>query len=181
MLDNGPDGVSVASSVIVAGDSAGGNLTLVLLACLRDERHRLPNCAIALSPITDGRYTSPSIKDNLESDVMLKSLVKRFSWMPRAFIGLVARKLGGGDPKDPKISPLLGDLAGLPPILVQASEIEILRDDGRRYVNKAIASGVDATLQLWAKMPHVWQIFHPDLPEADQAFNEIKAFIESHS
>jgi acetyl esterase/lipase len=76
---------------------------------------------------------------------------------------------------------LLGDLAGLPPILVQASEIEILRDDGRRYVNKAIASGVDATLQLWAKMPHVWQIFHPDLPEADQAFNEIKAFIESHS
>ena len=180
MLENGPLERSPPSSVFVAGDSAGGNLALVLIANLRDMGLRLPNAALALSPITDGRYANPSIRDNLESDVMLKSLVKRFAWIPRPLIGLVARSLTGGDAKDPMISPLLGDLSNLPPILIQASEIEILRDDGRRYINKAVASGVDARLQLWANMPHVFQIFYPELPESDQAFTEISRFIEAH-
>lgn len=180
MLENGPHGQSGPSSVFVAGDSAGGNLALVLNANLRDMGLRLPNAVIALSPITDGRYASPSIKDNLESDVMLKSLVKRFSWMPRSLISLLVTFLAKGDPKDPMISPLLGNLENLPPTLIQASEIEILRDDGRRYINKAVASGVDARLQLWANMPHVFQIFYPELPESDQAFTEISRFIEAH-
>jgi acetyl esterase/lipase len=85
------------------------------------------------------------------------------------------------DTKDPRISPLLGDLSGLPPILVQASDSEILRDDGRRYVNKAVAAGSNAVLQLWANMPHVWQIFDPELPEASEAFEEIRLFLERHT
>jgi acetyl esterase/lipase len=180
MLENGPLGRSSPSSVFVAGDSAGGNLALVLVANLRDMGLRPPNAVLALSPITDGRYINPSIKGNLESDVMLKSLVKRFAWIPRPLIGLVGRFLIGEDARDSMISPLLGDLSNLPPMLIQASEVEILRDDARRYINKAVASGVDARLQLWANMPHVFQIFYPELPESDQAFTEISRFLESY-
>jgi acetyl esterase/lipase len=162
MLNNGPEGGSQAANAYVAGDSAGGNLTLCLTAWVRDTEKRAPNAVVALSPITDSRLSSPSIKANLESDVILKSLAKH-------------------DTKDPRISPLLGDLSRLPPILVQASDSEILRDDGRRYVNKAVAAGSNAVLQLWANMPHVWQIFDPELPEASEAFEEIKLFLERHT
>jgi acetyl esterase/lipase len=76
---------------------------------------------------------------------------------------------------------LHGELSDLSPILVQISEHEILRDDGRRYVNKAVAAGTDATLQVWPHMPHVWHIFYPRLPESDKAFEQIKLFIDRHS
>ena len=83
-------------------------------------------------------------------------------------------------PLDPIISPLLGNLSDLAPLLIQASEIEILRDDGRRYVNKAAVAGSDATLQLLADMPLVWQIFYPELPAATEAFGEIEEFLKRH-
>jgi acetyl esterase/lipase len=181
MLNNGPEGGSQAANAYVAGDSAGGNLALCLTAWIRDTEKRVPNAVVALSPITDSRLASPSIKTNLESDVILKSLAKQLSWVPSMFISLVARRLAKHDTKDPRISPLLGDLSGLPPILVQASDSEILRDDGRRYVNKAVAAGSNAVLQLWANMPHVWQIFDPELPEASEAFEEIRLFLERHT
>ena len=154
---------------------------MCLTAWVRDTEKRAPNAVVALSPITDSRLSSPSIKANLESDVILKSLAKQLSWVPSMFISLVARRLAKHDTKDPRISPLLGDLSRLPPILVQASDSEILRDDGRRYVNKAVAAGSNAVLQLWANMPHVWQIFDPELPEASEAFEEIKLFLERHT
>jgi acetyl esterase/lipase len=84
-------------------------------------------------------------------------------------------------PAHPDISPIYGDLANMPPILVHASNHEMLRDDGRRYVNKARQAGTDARLQLWQHMPHVWHIFYPNLPEADQAFEQIRLFINQHS
>lgn len=183
MLKNSPEGTynTAPTAVFVAGDSAGGNLTLSLLNWIRDNQRRAPNAALALSPVTDSRFTSPSIRTNLESDVMLKPLANRLSWLPGFLFSLGGRYMSGRGASDPVISPLLADLSGLPPILVQCSECEILRDDGRRYVNKAVLAGTDASLQRWDNVPHVWQIFYPDLPEAAEAFDEIEAFFKRHS
>lgn len=186
MLENGPQGpdadtLEFPTAVFVAGDSAGGNLTLVLLAWARDNQRRAPNAALALSPVTDSRYTSPSIRGNLNSDVILKPLAKRLAWVPGFMIGLAARFMAGHRASDPVVSPLLGDLAKLPPLLVLASDCEILRDDGRRYVNKAVEAGTDATLMLWDNVPHVWPIFYPDLPEATEALEQVDGFFKRHS
>ena len=183
MLENGPQGpdATAPSAVFVAGDSAGGNLTLVLLAWIRDTQRAAPNAALALSPVTDARFVSPSIRGNLESDVILRPLAKRLAWVPGFLIGLAGRFMAGHKASDPVVSPLLGDLAGLPPILVLASDCEILRDDGRRYVNKAVEAGTDASLMLWDNVPHVWPIFYPDLPEAAEALEQVDVFFKRHS
>ncbi len=186
MLENGPRGpdaetLESPSCVFVAGDSAGGNLTLVLLAWIRDNQRPVPNAALALSPVTDARFVSPSIRGNLDSDVILRPLAKRLAWVPGFMIGLAGRFMAGHRASDPVVSPLLGDLAGLPPILVLASDCEILRDDGRRYVNKAVEAGTDATLMLWDNVPHVWPIFYPDLPEAGEALEQVDIFFKAHS
>jgi acetyl esterase/lipase len=75
------------------------------------------------------------------------------------------------------ISPVYGDLSNLPPVLVHASEAEMLLDDGRRYVNRARAAGSPATLQTWGHVVHAWQIFNPELPEAVAALEEIGKFL----
>ena len=181
LLDNGSQGPGKAANMLVAGDSAGGNLTLVLLALLRDSGGRAPNAAVCLSPVTDCRFNSPSIFSNLSSDVMLKPLASRITRVPKILLRLSARHLARDNPSDPLISPLLGDLSNLPPTLVLASHDEILRDDGRRYVNKAVASGSKAEFVYFMKMPHVWPIFYPDLPEAELAFQQISGFLDRHS
>ena len=83
------------------------------------------------------------------------------------------------NPSDPVISPLRGDLSRLPPVLVQASEVEMLFDDSRRYVNRAQAAGSPVRLQCWRHMVHVWQIFNPELPEAREALAEIGKFLDA--
>ena len=82
-------------------------------------------------------------------------------------------------PANPIASPLLGDLSGLPPTLVQASESEMLLDDARRYVYKACASGSPAKLQTWADMVHIWQIFDPQIPQAVEAWDEIGKYLKA--
>ena len=81
-------------------------------------------------------------------------------------------------PNDPVVSPLRGDLSRLPPVLVQASEVEMLFDDSRRYVNRARAAGSPVRLQRWNHMVHVWQIFNPELTEAREALAEIGKFLD---
>ena len=83
------------------------------------------------------------------------------------------------NPSDPVISPLRGDLAGLPPVLLQASEVEMLFDDSQRYANRAQAAGSPVRLQRWNHMVHVWQIFNPELPEAREALAEIGKFLNA--
>lgn len=180
MIENGSQGSGQASTLLVAGDSAGGNLTLMLLAWLRDTDRRAPNAAIAFSPVTDCRLSSPSITGNLNSDVMLKPLASRLARLPKFLIPLGARVMAKDNTSDPVISPLLGELGKLPPTLVLASDTEILRDDGRRYANKAAASGSTAEFLYWQNMPHVWPIFYPQLPEAEQAFEQVQRFIERY-
>ena len=181
LLDHGPAGPEAASAIFVAGDSAGGNLTLSLIAWVRDQGLRAPNAAVALSPATDATLGSPSLKNNLGTDPMLGPLFKPLTRIPRTVLLWATWLQNRLRPSDPVLSPVFGDLSGLPPLLVHASESEMLFDDSRRYVNKAIAAGSPVTLQTWRHMVHVWQIYHPDLPEGREAFGEIGKFLQAHS
>lgn len=182
LLQHSPEGKDKhISAIFIAGDSAGGNLTLSLLSWIRDSKRTLPNAAVALSPVTDMRMVNPSIKGNSRHDVVLGPLYKKLNKVPRMLWSIGSFWSTGYRANHPDISPLHGDLANLPPILIHASEHEILRDDARRYVNKAVQAGTDARLQIWMHMPHVWHIFHPRLPEANQAFDQIGVFLKEHS
>ncbi len=177
LLDHGPNGAQPASSVFVGGDSAGGNLTLSLIAWVRDQGLRAPDAAFAFSPATDGTFGSPSLKTNRASDAMLGPLLGWMTHVPSALLLWGSFYGARMSPRNPVVSPLLGDLSGLPPLLVQASRSEMLVDDARRYVNKARAAGSPARLQTWGGMVHVWQIFNPELPEANQALDELGKFL----
>ena len=164
MLEHGPEGAAPASAVFVAGDSAGGNLTLSLIHWLRDQGLRTPDAAVALSPLTDATLSSPSLRANLHSDPMLGPLFGPMARVPQALLlwfGWLQTRI---KPNDPLISPLRADLSRLPPLLLQASEVEMLFDDSQRYVNRAQAAGSPVRLQRWNHMVHVWQIFNPELP-----------------
>ena len=182
ILDNGPDGKTGApSSFFIAGDSAGGNLTLTTIAWARDMGLPAVNAAVALSPLTDSTFSSPSMRSNIETDHMLGPSLGSMTKMPqlvRTWIGLIMNRV---KPNDPRVSPVFGDLSDLPPTLVQASEAEVLLDDSRRWVNKAQDAGTDATLQTWPHVLHVWQIFGDEMPEAKEAFENIGRFIERHA
>lgn len=177
LLANGPDGAQPARTVFVAGDSAGGNLTLALLAWVRDQGLRAPDAAVALSPATDSTAASPSLKSNLATDPMLGPLFAPLTRVPRTLLLWGAWLQNRINPRDPRVSPVYGDLSRLPPVLVQVSGCEMLRDDGRRWVNRARAAGSPARLQVWDHMIHVWQLFNPELPEANQALDEIARFL----
>ena len=179
MLEHGPEGAAPASAVFVAGDSAGGNLTLSLLNWVRDEGQRAPDAAVVLSPLTDATLSSPSLRTNLATDPMLGPLFGPMARVPQALMlwfGWLQTRIR---PSDPLVSPLRADLSRLPPVLVQASEVEMLFDDSRRYVNRAQAAGSPVRLQRWNHMVHVWQIFNPELTEAREALAEIGKFLEA--
>jgi epsilon-lactone hydrolase len=179
LLANGADGAAPAQAVFVAGDSAGGNLTLSLIAWVRDAGLRAPDAAVALSPLTDATLASPSLRANVHSDAMLGPLFGKLARVPRwvmLWVGWLQTRI---NPSDPVISPLRGDLSRLPPVLLQASEVEMLHDDSRRYANRAQAAGSPVRLQRWNHMVHVWQIFNPELTEAREALAEIGKFLNA--
>ena len=177
ILDNGPDGASPASKVYVGGDSAGGNLTLSLIAWVRDQGLRQPDAAVALSPVVDGTFSSPTLKTNMATDAMLGPLFGEMAKVPADLLLWYSWWQNRIAPSSPLVSPVFDDLRGLPPTLVQASEAEMLYGDAVRYVNKAVAAGSPARLQSWPHMVHVWQIFYPQLKEAGEAWDEIGKFI----
>jgi acetyl esterase/lipase len=179
MLENGPEGNAPASAVYVAGDSAGGNLTLSLIAWVRDQGLRAPDAAVALSPATDGTLGSPSLRTNVATDAMLGPLFGRLTRVPRSALLWGAWMSHRIRPNHPIVSPVFGDLSNLPPVLIHASDLEMLLDDSVRYTNKARASGSPVTLQTWNHMVHVWHIFDPELTEARQSFDEIAKFLKS--
>ncbi|HKL63185.1 MAG TPA: alpha/beta hydrolase fold domain-containing protein, partial [Woeseiaceae bacterium] len=181
MLGHGPDGAGEPADAYVAGDSAGGNLTLALIAWIRDHRLRQADAAVALSPITDSTYSSPSMRSNIVTDEMLGPMLGPLMKTPRWLLAYATLYLARMKPQNPLISPIFGDLSSLPPTLIQASTSEMLTDDCRRYVNKARAAGSPAELQLWPDMVHVWQIFEPVSAEAREAIERIAEFLGRHS
>lgn len=181
ILEYGPAGRGGPRELFVAGDSAGGNLTLVITAWARDQGIRQVDGAIALSPVTDSTFRSPSLRDNGETDPMLGPSVGPMMRIPRLLLLVLIMFSARMRPKNPLISPLHGDLSDLPHTLMHASEAEMLYDDCRRYAVKAEEAGSPVTLQTWPFMVHVWQIFHDVLPEANEALDEIEAFVASRS
>ncbi len=178
ILEHGPAGEGPVSELVVAGDSAGGNLTLAVIAWARDEGLRAANAAVALSPATDAAFTSPSLAANVATDHMLGPVFGRVTRLPRALTLWLSWLTYRVRPCDPRVSPVYGNLEGLPPTLVHASEAEMLLDDARRYVKKATAAGSEATLETWHHMLHVWHAFEHRLPEAKEAFEHIARFLE---
>lgn len=179
IIDHGPDGKAPLDFLMVAGDSAGGHLTLSVIAWARDAGLRPADRVIAYSPATDITLDSPSLRSNLESDAMLGP---QFGWLlriPRPLFFWLLWWLFKIRPSHPHASPLRGDLSGLPPTLIQVSEAEMLLDDARRYVNKANASGSSAVLQSWPHMVHVWKMFIDVLPQAEEAFEKAHEFISN--
>jgi acetyl esterase/lipase len=154
--------------VIVAGDSAGGGLALALLVRLRDAGRPLPAGGVVLSPWTDLSGSNPSIGANEDLDIMLgRPLLDHWA----------ASYLAGAAADLPDASPLFADLAGLPPLLVQVGDTEVLLDDGARLAARADAAGVDVTLEVEPDMFHVWAFFAGIVPESDAALDSAAAWI----
>lgn len=155
--------------IVVAGDSAGGNLTLTTLMALRDAGDPLPAAAVCISPMTDLAGTGESFSTNKDP-----LLTTRFA------LSMARYYAGGQDPRLPLISPHYGSLHEFPPLLIHVGEDEILLSDSMRLADNARADGVEVRLVIWPKMWHVWHAFVPYLPEAQQAVAEIGAFIGEH-
>lgn len=161
-----------ADSIIVAGDSAGGGLALALLVALRDSGEPLPAAALLFSPWTDLAATGATLASNDGADPMFRG----------AAIARAARfYLGATSPTHPYVSPLYADLGGLPPLLIQAGSTEVLLDDARRVAERARTAQGDVQFEVWARMPHVWQLFAPFVPEATRALDEAAAFAKRHA
>jgi acetyl esterase/lipase len=174
LRENGPAGRAPARSTFVAGDSAGGNLTLALLLALKQRSLPFPNAAIPISPATDFLATGESYRSRAERDPILTMGPEGIRMLSLVYLQ------GNAKPEDPLVSPLYGDPAGLPPLLFHVGDAEILLDDSTRMAEKARAAGVDVTLEVWPDMPHVWHAFAPFLPEATQAIEQIGAFVRKH-
>ena len=154
--------------IVIAGDSAGGGLTLAALLAIRDAKLPMPAGAVPISPWTDLEGTGESVRTRAAKDVMvsqdnLASSAKQY--------------YGKHDPRNPLISPLHADFRGLPPMLLHVGDAEILRDDATRVAARAKAAGVKVELEVWDEMPHVWHVFAKILPEGQQAIDKIGKFV----
>jgi acetyl esterase/lipase len=159
------------TKIALMGDSAGGNLALVLLSIASARASNggvAPVGAVVFSPTTDLALTGESFDTRAEADPY-------FTKSQAA--GLVHSYLGGTDPKNPLASPLYADLSGQPPIRVHVGDDEVLLDDSRRYVERAVAAGVDAKLDLWMGMPHGFVTNVGGFNAARQALKASGAFL----
>ncbi|WP_341705063.1 alpha/beta hydrolase fold domain-containing protein [Ferrovibrio sp.] len=155
-----------ADRIWLAGDSAGGGLALALMLAARQQALLLPAACALFSPWTDLACTGAAITEN----------AGRCAWFMPAQVGFAAGLYAGATATDhPLVSPLYGDLAGLPPLLVHASDSELLRDDAVRLADRAAAAGVRVALHLWHGLPHAWPNFAGLMPEGDACLDETVA------
>lgn len=165
LLDQGID----PGDIVIAGDSAGGGLTLSTLLALKEQKLPMPACAYMLSPLLDVSDNAPSRWKNALSDTLLPAPAKR-GINPRPLY------LGEHDAKDPKVSPINGNFSGLPPLYIQVSDSEMLLDDSLRLARRGHTYEVEVNVDIWRKVPHVWQAF-AFLPESDQALEKAGRFL----
>ncbi|MFC1884163.1 alpha/beta hydrolase [Thermodesulfobacteriota bacterium] len=157
-------------NIVIGGDSSGGNQTLATLLKIRDQGLPMPAGAFALSPAIDYTLESKTKYSNRETDMLSDRGV---FWWDLAY-------LGNSDPYNPYISPVYGDLKGIPRLLLQVSTSEMLYDHSTRFVERARAAGVEAVLQEWDDMMHVWQGYGlHDLPEARESIDKIGEFVRN--
>jgi len=158
--------------IVIAGDSAGGGLTVAALVALRDAGDAPPAAGVCLSPWVDMEGIGESWTTKAQADPIDK---------PEALLEMAKAYLGGANPRTPLAAPLYADLAGLPPMLIHVGTAEVLLDDSVRLAKRARAAGVDVTLEQWEDMIHVWHFFGSILPEGQQALDRIGEFIRKHT
>lgn len=167
LLDRGADPGRIA----IAGDSAGGGLTVAAMLAARARGLPLPAAAVCFSPWVDMEGLGESMETRAAVDPMVQK--EGLLW----YAGLY---LGGADARDPLAAPLYADLAGLPPVLVQVGDAETLLDDATRLAARLRAAGTEVELDVWPDMIHVWQLFAPILSEGREAVAKAGRFVARH-
>ncbi|MGE5212010.1 MAG: alpha/beta hydrolase [Acidobacteriota bacterium] len=160
------------SSIVLAGDSAGGGLTVATLMALRDAGDRLPAGGICLSPWADLSQSGATIHSNATIDPMVRA--DDLDRWADAYAGTT-------DPRRPELSPLFGDLTGLPPLHIEVGTAEVLLDDSRRLAARVRASGGEVTYFEGEDLVHVWHFFAGLVPEADEATRRVAAFVRART
>jgi epsilon-lactone hydrolase len=156
------------ANIALAGDSAGGSITVAVLVSLRDAGDPLPAAAVLISPWLDLEVSGESARSNAWKDPLLRAFdLKRWGRM----------YLGGADPRTPLASPIYADLRDLPPMLIQVGTREVLLDDARRLAEKAKRDGCSVELEVWEDMWHDWHTFAPMVPESREAVRKTGEFL----
>jgi acetyl esterase/lipase len=161
-----------ANRIVVGGDSAGGNLAVALMNRLRDAGEALPACGWLVSPWTDLTQSGETLATKDGVDPLIH----------RAYLDELAAAYvpAGLEAKDPRISVLWSDLAGLPPILIQVGSAETLIDDSTRFVRAAGCADVQVSLEIWPHMIHAWPMWNARLEQGRQALASAGAFLRRH-
>ena len=160
------------SRIALGGDSAGGGLTVAALVQIRYIGLPIPAAGVCVSPWVD----MEGLGESMETRAGVDPMVGKESLMVSA-----KTYLGGADPRAPLAAPLYADLRGLPPILIQVGDAEVLLDDSTRLAGVAREAGVEVQMDVWDDMIHVWHVFAPILPEARQAIAQAGEFIKKHT
>jgi acetyl esterase/lipase len=156
--------------IVIAGDSAGGGLSLTTTLALRDAGEPLPAAVVAISPWTDLTHAGQSHFTLAEPEAVLKTdVLKEWALL---YAGDAANLV------NPLVSPIFADFHGFPPLMIQAGSEEVLLDDSRLLAEKARAEGVSVTLKVWDGLWHVWHALGDLIPESRMAFDEISQFVE---
>nr|BAN08471.1 hypothetical protein [uncultured bacterium] len=161
--------------IAVAGDSAGGGLTVATLVAIRDAKLPLPGAGACLSPWVDLEGIGESMTTKADVDPIVQKA---------GLLQMSAAYLGGKAPRTPLAAPLYADLSGLPPLLIQVGTAETLLDDASRLAErarKAGEAGVTVSYEPWESMIHVWHLFAPMLDEGQQAIDRIGEFVRKQA
>ena len=157
-------------NLAIAGDSAGGGLTLATLQNLREKNIPMPACAATISAWTDLLGTGHSMQTRARHDPWFN---------PEGVVKAAKVYYADADPTDPKVSPIFADYSQFPPLLFQVGDYEILLNDTTRAAQKAKEQGVDVTLKIWDGMWHVWHAFYDNIIEGHQGIEELGEFVRS--
>jgi monoterpene epsilon-lactone hydrolase len=155
--------------IIVAGDSAGGGLVVSAFVALRDAGDVLPAAGVCISPWVDLTCSDESFASNSQYDPVTRE----------ACLVAASAYLNGSSSRTPEVSPLFADLKGLPPLLIHAGGLEVLRDQACEFAKRAKSAGNEVEIQVYEDMVHVWHLYSGFTPEADKAIGEIGDFIKS--
>ena len=156
--------------IIFAGDSAGGGLAVATLLSLRDAGERLPAAAVLLSPFLDVTGSGASMRTRAVQD----------PWFKAEDLPIVAAHYcEPHQQRFPLVSPVFADVEGLPPMLIQVGDDEILLSDSERLADACVAAGIEVELQVWPEMWHVFQMFAAKMPESRAAIKKMGAYIQS--